>query len=143
MGGRGSSSGAAARGGGGGFGGKESENQFSDAKHYAQTRGATAVRYTDKNGNEHEAVLKNGRWSDEKINQSGGIYTTKYSDDVARYARMKPEQLRAELKTQQAISNAAYQTSTRVAASKTGSQVSKFAEADAKIKMIKQVLRRK
>ena len=138
MGGRGSSPGAK-----GGARARENDLQYKDAQFYAQTRGATAVRYTNPDGTVRQSVLENGKWVDKTITQTGGIYNAQFSVDVENYAKMKPEALQAELKKQQAISTDAYVISTRSAASRTGSQVSKFASADVKIRQIKQVLRRK
>lgn len=101
------------------------------------------MRYTNPDGTVRQSVLENGKWVDKTITQTGGIYNAQFSVDVENYAKMKPEALRAELKKQQDISTDAYVISTRSAASRTGSQVSKFASADVKIRQIKQVLRRK
>lgn len=138
MGGRGSSSGAK-----GGARAKENNAQLKDAQFYAQTRGATAVRFTNHDGTVTQSVLEGGQWVNKPITQSGRIYNAQFSPEVEAYAKMPVDALRNELKKQQEISTSAYVKFTRVAASKSGSQAGTFASADLKIRQIKQVLRRK
>ena len=106
--------------------------QFQEAIFYAKTRGAGSVEYTDSKGN----VIK------QKAKDSGGIYRTSFNPKVEVYAKMGEQQLNAELKKQQAISDDNYMKFTRSAASKSASQVNAFTNADIELKAIKQALRR-
>lgn len=112
----------------------EDAAQFNDAKVYGYTRGAAHVEYTDINGKIKKADT--GR-------SNGGTYRASYNAKVADYAKMSTTRLNAELSKQQAIVNDSYQKFTRSAASKSSSQVSAFSSADAEVRMIKQVLRRR
>ena len=138
MGGRGSASAA------GRSANTENQAQFSDAKIYAERVGATAVRYTDESGKVTESVLvSKGNWNNQPITQNSRIYNAQYSPSVAEYAKMSTADLNAELKRQQEVSTSSYVKFTRVAASKSASEVKVFSEAERKIKEIKQVLRRR
>lgn len=137
MGGRGSTSGV------GGARAKENIAQLKDAQFYAQSRGATAVRFTNHDGTVTQSVLEGGKWVNKPVTQTSRIYKAQFSADVENYAQMSTETLKSELKKQQEISTSAYVRFTRAAASKSGSQADSFAAADVKIKQIKQVLRRK
>lgn len=138
MGGRGSSSGAK-----GGARAKENSAQLKDAQFYAQSRGATAVRFTNHDGTVTQSVLEGDKWVNKPITQTSRIYNAQFSTDVENYAKMSTGALKSELKKQQEISTSAYVRFTRAAASKSGKQADSFASADVKIKQIKQVLRRK
>lgn len=137
MGGRGSASAA-------GKTSAESKAQLSDAQKYAERAGATAVRYTDENGNITESVLVGrGKWVNQPITQSNRIYNAQYSPNVAEYAKMSTTDLKAELKRQQDISTSSYVKFTRAAASRSGSEINAASAADVRIKEINQVLRRR
>ena len=112
----------------------EDTAQFNDAKHYGFIRGAKHVEYTDSNGKIRK--VDTGR-------STGGTYRTSYSEDVANYAKMSTSKLNAELSKQRAISDENYQKFAYSVASRSASQASNFASADSKIRMIKQVLRRR
>ena len=88
MGGRGASSGS------GGARAKENNAQLKDAQFYAQTRGATAVRFTNHDGTVTQSVLEGGEWVNKPITQSGRIYNAQFSSEVEAYAKMPAEVLR-------------------------------------------------
>lgn len=139
MGGRGGSSGKAGGGGQAQLSEKqmlkiENDSQFEYAKFYGYTRGAKSVEYTDSEGKVRKA--ETGR-------QTGGVYRTSFSQKVADYARMSTSELETALQKQQNISDTNYQGFTRLAASRSGSLVNSFANADVEIAAIKQVLRRR
>jgi len=112
--------------------GKADSLQLQEAIFYAKTRGAGSVEYTDSKGN----VIK------QKVKDSGGVYRTSFNPKVEAYAKMGEQQLNAELKKQQAISDDNYMKFARSAASKSASQVQAFTNADIELKAIKQALRR-
>jgi hypothetical protein len=112
----------------------EDAAQFKSAKRYGYVAGAKRVEYTDSTGKIRKADT--GR-------ATGGTYRTSYSEEVAKYAKMSTKKLNEELSKQRAISDNNYQQFARSAASRSASQVSNFASADKKIRMIKQVLARK
>lgn len=141
MGGRGSSSGIRARESSSGVtlndkNARKLEDtaQFNEAKHYAYTRGAKKVEYTDSSGKIRKA--ETGR-------PNGGTYRISYSEEVANYAKMSTTELESKRSEYQKTSDENYQKFAHSAASKSKSQVIAFASADSQIKMINQVLRRR
>lgn len=113
---------------------KEDNAQHSDAKRNGLRLGARFYEYTDSNGKVHKG---------ETGNKQGGTYRASYSKEVADYAKKSTPSLQKERNALKDKSNNAYQIFTRSAASKSGSQASTFADADHKIRMIDQVLRRR
>lgn len=131
MGGRGANSGIS----GNRFNSREDKEQMNDAKLNGLRQRAKYYEYTDKNGKVHKGETGNLA--------GGGTYRAKYSEQVSVYAKMATEKLKSERKALKDISDENYQKFTRAAASRSGSMVEKFGEADKKIKMIDQVLRRR
>lgn len=127
------------RGAGFGSGGsawkrKEDAAQQSDAKFNGWRTGAKYFEYTDRTGKVHRG--ETGR-------NGGGTYKAQYNKQVASYAKMSTSALEKERDRLKALSDENYQKFSRSAASKSASQVSLFSDADTKIKMINQVLRRR
>lgn len=134
MGGRGASGGGAAI----------SESQYRRIEDAAQRNDAIQnglrararyYEYTDSNGKVHKGETG--------ANTPGGTYRASYSDQVAAYSKMSSSELEKERIRLKAVSNDQYQKFTRSAASKSATQVSSFANADARIRMIEQILRRR
>lgn len=113
----------------------EDKAQFNDTRVSGYRLGARFFEYTDSNGK----VLKGETGN----NKPGGIYRASYNQQVADYAKKSTTSLRKERAALKEQSNDAYQKFTRAAASRSGSQAASFADADHKIKMIDQVLRRR
>lgn len=113
----------------------EDSAQQNDAKFNGWRTGAKYYEYIDSTGR-----IKRGETG---RNTPGGIYKAKYSEQVAAYAKMSTSALEKELKKLKAKSDDNYQKFARSVASKSASQVSAFADADAEIRMINQVLRRR
>ena len=111
----------------------EDAEQELDARSFGYKAGAKYYEYTDSKGQIHRGETGRGQ---------GGVYRTAYSERISEYARMQTSTLREELKRLQGISTENYQLFARSAASKSSSQVAAFADADARIREIKQVLRR-
>lgn len=76
-------------------------------------------------------------------NTQGGTYKAQFSEQVAAYAKMSTPALEKERDALKARSDDQYQRFARSAASRSASQVAGFLEADAKLKMVNQVLRRR
>ena len=112
---------------------REDSNQLNDTRRDAVRLGAGSYEYTDRNGKVITGTT--GR--------KGGVLRRSFDSDTADYAKMSRSQLEAEANRLKSISDTAYQTSTRVAASRTGSQVKVFADADSRIAKIKRILKRK
>lgn len=108
--------------------------QANDAKFEGWRLGAKNYEYTDSDGK-----IKKG----ETGRRTGGTYRAQFSEQVASYAKMSTPSLEKELKTLKARSDDQYMRFTRSAASKSASQVAGFLDADSKIKLINQVLRRR
>lgn len=108
--------------------------QLNDAKREGYRLGAKYYEYTDNQGNIQKG--ETGR-------DSGGTYKAQYSEQVANYAKMSTKALEAERTRLKGISDENYQKFTRSAASRSGTMVSSFTNADNQIKMINQVLRRR
>ncbi len=107
----------------------------NDAKFDGWRNRAKFYEYTDSEGKVHRGETG--------ANTQGGTYRAKYSEQVADYAKMSTSFLEKEKERLKAVSDNHYQTSTRVAASRTGAHMAGFADADTKIRMINQVLRRR
>lgn len=129
MGGRGSASGLS-------ISSKRAEDiaQANDAKENGRRLGAKYYEYTDSTGKKITGDTGRG---------AGGTYRASYDEEVARYARMSTNALEKELNALKNKSTENYQLFARSAASRSASQVSAFADADAKIRRINQVLRRR
>lgn len=112
----------------------EDTAQANDAKFEGWRLGAKNYEYTDSTGK-----IKKG----ETGRNTGGTYKAQFSEQTAAYAKMSTFALEKERDTLKARSNDQYQRFARSAASKSASQVASFADADAKIRMINQVLRRR
>lgn len=112
----------------------EDAAQQSDAKFEGWRLGAKNYEYTDSTGK-----VKKG----ETGRNTGGTYKAQFSEQTAAYAKMSTSALEKEKDALKAHSNDQYQRFARSAASKSASQVASFSDADAKIKMINQVLRRR
>ncbi len=113
----------------------EDAAQQSDAKFNGWRTGAKFYEYTDSTGKVKKG--ETGR------NTAGGIYKAQFSEQVASYAKMSTSALEKERDKLKAKSDENYQKFARSAASKSASQVSSFTDADTKIRMINQVLRRR
>lgn len=113
----------------------EDRAQLNDTKASGYRLGTRFFEYTDSNGKTYKGETGN--------NRPGGTYRATYNQQVADYAKKSTSSLQKERTTLKSQSNDAYQKFTRVAASRSGSQVASFADADHKIKMIDQVLRRR
>lgn len=109
--------------------------QMKDTQINGRAAGARYYEYTDSNGKKHSGETGAGT--------SGGTYRAQYSDEVAQYAKRNTQSLEDELKQLKAKSNDQYQRFARSASSRSASQVQGFADADRRIKMINQVLRRR
>lgn len=114
----------------------EDTAQKSDAKYAGLRLGAKYYEYTDRSGKITKGETGSTR-------QGGGTYKASYSDQVAAYAKMSTSDLQKERKSLYNYSTDNYQKFSRSAASKSASQVEAFAGADAKIRAIDQVLRRR
>lgn len=114
----------------------EDRLQANDAKVSAKYAGARYYEYTDRNGRVHTG-------ESEARGASGGTYRATYSREVADYARKTTPQLQKEMADLKNRSTDQYQKFTRSAASKSASQVASFSDADHKIKVITQILRRR
>lgn len=108
--------------------------QLSDAKFEGWRLGAKNYEYTDSVGKKHTG--ETGR-------NTGGTYKAQFSEQKAAYAKMSTSALEKERDSLKVRSDDQYQRFSRSAASKSASQVASFADADAKIRMINQVLRRR
>lgn len=109
--------------------------QKNDAKFAGWRNRAKFYEYTDSEGKVHRGETG--------ANTQGGTYRAKYSEQVADYAKMSTSFLEKEKERLKAVSDNHYQKSTRVAASRTGTHMESFADADTKLRMINQVLRRR
>lgn len=114
----------------------EDKLQAKDAKVSAKYAGAKYYEYIDRNGRVHTG-------ESEARGALGGTYRATYSQEVADYARKPTSQLQKEMEYLKNRSTEQYQKFTRSAASKSTSQVASFSDADHKIKVITQILRRK
>lgn len=76
-------------------------------------------------------------------NSVSGTYRSSYDEEVAKYSKKRTSELEKEKTELRNRSNDAYQKFARSAASKSSSQVADFADADHKIKIINQILRRR
>lgn len=112
----------------------EDAAQKNDAKFEGWRLGAKNYEYTDSAGKKHTG--ETGR-------NTGGTYKTQFSEQVASYAKMSTSALEKERDSLKARSDDQYQRFSRSAASKSASQVFSFVDADTKIRMINQVLRRR
>ncbi len=112
----------------------EDAAQQNDAKFEGWRLGAKNYEYTDSEGK-----IKKG----ETGRNTGGTYKAQFSEQTAAYAKMSTSALEKERDSLKARSDDQYQRFARSAASKSASQVASFADADAKIRMINQVLRRR
>ena len=112
----------------------ENSAQKNDAKYEGLRRGAKYYEYTGYDGK----VTKG-----ETGNKTGGTYRARYSDVVSGYSQKSNKELETERKRLKEQSDSSYQKMTRSAASRTGSLVSSFASADAKISAIDQIIRRR
>lgn len=108
--------------------------QQSDAKYEGFRLGAKRYEYTDSTGKVHQGETGKDR---------GGTYRTSYNEQVASYAKMSTSALEKEKETLRNYSNDQYQRFSRAAASRSASLASGFSDADTKIRMINQVLRRR
>ena len=113
----------------------EDNAQHNDAKMSGRRLGAKYYEYTDANGK-----VQKGETG---ANTSGGTYKTSYSEEVARHSKKKTAVLEKERNELKNRSNDEYQKFARSAASRSASQVAGFADAEHKIKVIDQILRRK
>lgn len=113
----------------------EDNAQHNDAKASGLRLGAKYYEYTDANGKVHKGETG--------ANSVGGTYRSSYSEEVAKYSKKKTSELEKEKSELRSRSNDAYQKFARSAASKSSSQVADFADADHKIKIINQILRRR
>ena len=113
----------------------EDSAQMKDTMLNGARLGAKFYEYTDSNGKKHSGETGAGA--------QGGTYRSEYSDEVARYAQRSTRSLENELQQLKSKLNDQYQRFARSAASKSASQVQGFADADRRIKMINQVLRRR
>ena len=113
----------------------EDRRQREDAQREGARRGAKFYEYTDRNGKKTTGETGNER-------AQGGTYRASFNEDVARYARMSPEELERERDRLKNESDTANWGITRAAASRTGSAVDQAAAADTQIARINQVLRR-
>lgn len=113
----------------------EDNAQHNDAKISGLRLGAKYYEYTDVNGKSHKGETG--------ANSIGGTYRSSYSEEVAKYSKKKTSELEKEKSELKNKSNDAYQKFARIAASKSSSQVAHFADADHKIKIINQILRRR
>ena len=112
----------------------EDAAQLNDAKFEGWRLGAKNYEYTDSTGK-----IKKG----ETGRNTGGTYKAQYNEKIASYAKMSTSALEKERDSLKARSDDQYQRFARSAASKSASQVSSFTDADTKIRMINQVLRRR
>lgn len=114
----------------------EDRLQANDAKVSAKYAGAKYYEYIDRNGKVHTG-------ESEARGASGGTYRASYSREVAQYAKRTTPELQKEMADLKNRSTDQYQKFTRSAASKSASQVANFSDADHKIKVITQILRRR
>lgn len=113
----------------------EDSMQKNDAIQNGLRARAKYYEYTDSSGKIHKGETG--------ANTLGGVYRAQYSEGVAAYSRESTASLEKERAKLKAISDENYQKFTGSAASKSGSLVSAFANADVKIRMIDQILRRR
>lgn len=112
----------------------EDAAQKSDAKFEGWRLGAKNYEYTDSTGK---------KYTGETGRSAGGTYKAQFSERVERYAKMSTSALEKERDSLKARSDDQYQGFTRSAASRSASHVYAFVDADSKLKMINQVLRRR
>lgn len=115
---------------------KEDREQRNYAKTEGFRKGAKYYEYTDMSGRVFQ-----GETGNEKAR--GGTYRASYSTIVSDYSKKSTSELNVEKERLKAISDENYQKFARSAASKSASQVSAFADADARISAINQVLKRR
>ena len=113
----------------------EDSAQRNDAIQNGIRARARYYEYTDSTGKVHRGETG--------ANTPGGTYRAAYNEQIAAYSRQSTQSLEKERETLKRPSNDQYQRFARSAASKSASQVRGFADADAKIRMIDQILSRR
>lgn len=113
----------------------EDAAQLNDTIQNGLRAGTKYYEYTDAEGKIHKGETG--------AKTAGGIYRKEYSAQVASYSRMTTAQLEKEAERLQEISTANYQMFAVSAASRSASQVKAFSNADKRLNMIRQILRRR
>lgn len=108
--------------------------QQNDTKFLGWRNRAKYYEYTDSKGKKHTGETR-------ATGVTGGTYRAKFNEQVERYSKMSTSALEKERDSLKARSTEEYQKFYRSSVSRSASQVSSFADADSKVKMINQVLR--
>lgn len=112
---------------------QEDKAQLEDLRREAIKKGAGSYEYTTKSGE----VIKG------TTGRKGGTIKRQYDEEIEKLLQMSRADLEKEAEKLKAQSDEAYQRFTGSAASRSGSQVGIFSNADSRLAKVKRVLARK